>query len=195
MRSLIFFTLVGLLSAGCCNMPMLPLDRPEKGANVQLAVDKIEASFTEFSVQVKFYEWEDAWDCLVQEVFLPGGATLVEVFRMDNGQFLSCRHDHHYTKYKGDFFGVYHRRMFLYPAKVEGVDWDKNFAHLPENRDGSVKTTVGESFNEKYQKNHVTKGRVVSDRRDHGFWWSIEWKNGKAEVQVPEEHRYTAKED
>lgn len=195
MRSLIFFTLVGLISVGCCYMPRMPLDRPEEGANVQMSVDKIESSFSSFNIQVQFYEWEDDWDFLVQEVFLPGGTTLVEVFRMENGQFLSCRYDHHHVKYDVDFFGVYHRRMFVYPAEVEGVDWDKDFAHLPENRDGTVKTTVGSNFNEKYQKNHVTKGRVIADRRDQGFWWSIEWKNGEVVVQVPEEHRYTAKED
>jgi len=176
-------------------MPRVPLPFPEEGAEVQMSVDKVESTFTDFSVRVQFYEWEEDYDCLIQEVFFPGGATLVEVFRMDNGQLLSCRYDHHWVSHEVEFLGVYTRRMFVYPATVEGVDWDYNFGHLPENRDGSVKTNVSPSFNEKYQLNHETRGRIVTDMRSHGFWWSIEWKNGKAEVRVPEEHRYTAKED
>lgn len=192
MRSLISFTFLALIFAGCCSLPRPPLPVPDEGASVQIAVDKSEASMKRFSVKLEFYEWEDEYDCLVQEIFLPGGSTLVEVFKMENGRFLRCRIDHHRMEYDEDFLGVYTRRMFLYPANVEGVDWRRNFAHLPENRDGSVRTTVGPGFNESYQEDHETRGRIVNDDRANGFWWTLEWQNGEVEVQIPEEHRYTA---
>jgi hypothetical protein len=166
---------------------------PDLGASVQIELNDTDATFTEFSVKINFYEWEADYDCLVQEIFLPGGTMLVEVFMMENGQQLSCRYDHHSASTDNDFYGVHHRRMFVYPANVEGVDWDYNFGHLPENMDGSVKTNISATFNERYQKKHKTQGKVVSDRRDIGFWWSIEWKNGNVTVQIPEDHRYTAK--
>lgn len=178
---------------GCCSVPRVPVPLPDQGAIVQVELLSTEASFTDFEVRVNFYEWEEDYEFLVQEVYLPGGQTLVEVFRMYNGQNLSCRYDRHTVSFDNDFFGVYTRRMFVYPANVEGVDWEKDFGHLPENMDGSIETTVKEKFNESYQKNHATQGRVVEDKRDEGFWWSIEWKNGKVSVRIPEEHRYTAK--
>ena len=189
--AMLFFAATVLV--GCCFAPMAPIEQPDESPSVQMAVESSTADFTEFSVKLKFYEWLGDFDCLVQEVFLPGGKVLVEVFMMENGQFLRCRIDHHRAEYEAPFHGVYVRRMFLYPANVEGVDWSRNFAHLPENKDGSVVTSIGSTFNEDYQKEHKTIGRVVDEDRSKGFWWGIEWTAGKVTVDIPEAHRYTAK--
>jgi len=186
-------TAAAMVVVGCCSLPRPPVPFPNIGASVQIKLNDTEATLTDFDVSINFYEWEEDYEFLVQEIFLPNGTTLVEVFRMENGQQLTCRYDHHSVEFENAFFGVYNRRMFLYPANVEGVDWEKNFGHLPENRDGSVKTTIKENFNKDYQKKHETQGRIIDDKHDEGFWWSIEWKNGKVSVQIPEEHRYTAK--
>ena len=189
----VFVSVAAWLFSACCMMPKLPVPEPGNGTTVQVELIEAEADLRTFSVKIHMYIWEKDYDCLVQEVYLPGGSVLVEVFRLPHGQFLRCSYDHHTIKHDKDFQGIYNRKMFIYPATAEGVDWDDDFAHLPQNRDGSVKTLIGRDFNKSYQEDHETRGKVVTDKKEAGFWWSIEWQDGGVNVTIPEEHRYTAK--
>ena len=74
--------------------------------------------------------------------------------------------------------------MTVYPANVEGVDYDGNFAHLPENMDGSLRTLIGPRFNEDYQKDHATKGRVIAAAPELAVHWRIEYADGKLKVTL-----------
>jgi hypothetical protein len=59
------------------------------------------------------------------------------------------------------------RTVRAYAALVEGADFTPlGFAHLPANRDGTLKTEVPASFNRRYQEAHSTRGKVVADGRD-----------------------------
>lgn len=200
MRKLSLAIVVAAL-AGCCTFPLPPLPHPEPldlepDVQIQHLVASDEANDHSFGVRVKFYEWTK-YEHVVQEVHLPGGATLVEVFRTPNGRLERCQTDHHRANWGSDhpYTGTYVRRMFLYPGRVEGVDWtSKGFAQLPENEDGSVTTTIGPNFNASYQEDHETQGRVVEADRSAGFWWTIIYENGKVRVVIPDLHEYSPEE-
>lgn len=68
------------------------------------------------------------------------------------------------------------RVVRYYPGYVEGTDGtDLGFAHLPQNRDGSMVTDIPENFNESHQRSHKTEGRVVQDDRAHSHWYNMRY--------------------
>lgn len=149
------------------------------------------ATETQYDIYVKFYEWTN-YDCVIQEIFLPDGSRLVEVFRTPNGRFCRNQRDHHSSHWDSTPTRPYVRRMFVYPGNVEGVDWTpRGFAQLPQNLDGTIKTSIGKGFNKKYQKKHETKGRITASDRTMGFWWTIEFNKGKVRVIVPALREYS----
>jgi hypothetical protein len=68
------------------------------------------------------------------------------------------------------------RVVRYYPGYVEGADGTElGFAHLPQNRDGSMVTDIPDNFNESHQRNHETKGRVVQDDRANSHWYNMRY--------------------
>lgn len=68
------------------------------------------------------------------------------------------------------------RVVRFYPGFVEGADWtDLGFAHLPENRTGSLITDIPENFNESHQRNHDHRGAVLQDHREGGRFYSMRY--------------------
>ena len=61
-----------------------------------------------------------------------------------------------------------------------------DFAQLPENMDGSLKTNIGPFFNVEYQKNHKTQGKVVKDDRTNSIYWSIIFHDGVTTIVLPD---------
>lgn len=126
-------------------------------------------------VWVTFHHNVEGYDRIVQEVYLDNGNTLVETFPNN------CRDRHR----DGDADS--YRECIVYPACVEGIDaTSSGFAQLPQNFDGSVKTTTGPKFNEYYQKNHKTQGRITKAARHLATRWTITWKDGKATYHIQE---------
>ncbi len=61
------------------------------------------------------------------------------------------------------------RDVRMYLGLVEHASFTfQGFAHLPQNRDGSVVTRIPSNFNRSYQDNHTTRGRIVHDDRENG---------------------------
>lgn len=143
--------LVMLLLSGCVATP-----RP-----VPSQTDEIGLRFS--GVILQFDRKADGdWNAIVQEVS-GDGWSLVECFQIDKGEIVTDKHTWGATTQV--------RSMRVYLAVVEDVDWNyKGFAHLPENMDGSMKTTVGPWFNESYQAAHETRGRVVKMSRESLSW-------------------------
>lgn len=68
------------------------------------------------------------------------------------------------------------RVVRYYPGYVEGADWTNlGFAHLPEARDGCLKTVIPPNFNESHQKAHAISGRVVQDDRAGAGWYHMRY--------------------
>jgi hypothetical protein len=136
---------------------------------------------------------------LTQEVVLEyrNGSTsrrsfnLVEAFRLRPGfkDAMGMNHyrlepgqnDHHslkgLDKLGRDVVGVtVNRRVFAYVANVYGADFtDFGFAHLPQNQDGSVVTEAPPTFNETYQTEHATRGRIVDAADSLGLVYRISY--------------------
>ncbi len=109
------------------------------------------------------------WNAGVQEIEFHDGTVLVECFKMEQWEYVYDRH------LWSDSKAV--RSMKVYLAVVDGVDWDhKGFAHLPQNKDGSLKTNVSAHFNFTYQQYHKTQGSVVK-QSDEYMTWRIESDN------------------
>jgi len=73
------------------------------------------------------------------------------------------------------------RRVRVYPALVEGADWTfYGFAHVPENRDGSLMTNIPPNFNRSHQERFQMRGRVVADAREASREYVLryEWRGG-----------------
>ena len=117
--------------------------------------------------------------------------TLVETFKLqrvgrdDTGEVVyrlpSFQRDRHYERgYESvgpmikqiDVWRV----IRFYPAYVQGADWtDLGFAHLPQNRTGSVVTDIPENFNESHQRKHELKGEIVQDDRTQSHWYNMRY--------------------
>lgn len=170
-----------LVLSGCC-APRLELDElpDNQPVSIELLDQETPSSDGIFRVRVRFYERTE-YQGLLQELDLGNGLYLVEYFRMDDGRMEMCHKDVHFSE-KGT---KELRKMKLYPANVEGVDYRGSFAMLPENMDGSVRTTTGANFNKDYRKNHAVKGRVVSAALDLAVHWSIKYDHGELTVTIP----------
>ncbi len=129
--------------------------------------------------------------------------SLVEVFRMSgvperkSGLWIynlePFQHDRHFetgfTEYQGVFKRVLlSRKIRIYPAMVAGADFTfLGFAHLPENRDGSLQTHIPHNFNRSYQKNHETRGKVLVDDRERGsrfYELDYQWYDEKHDFKL-----------
>jgi hypothetical protein len=63
-----------------------------------------------------------------------------------------------------------------YAAYVEGADATHlGFAHLPQNRTGSLKTVIPANFNESHQRSYSTQGNIVQDDRKHAGWYHLRY--------------------
>ena len=173
------------LLSGCC-FPRMELDElpDNQPVSVELLDQEAPSSDGVFRVRVRFYERTE-YQGLMQELDLGNGQTLVEYFRMPDGRMDVCHKDVHFSE-QGEFEV---RRMTIYPADVAGVDYSSNFAMLPQNMNGTVRTTTGPNFNADYLKNHQVRGRVVRCDQNRSAHWKIEYDHGKLVVTIPEEHR------
>ena len=117
--------------------------------------------------------------------------TLVETFRLhrfgtdDKGEVVyrlpSFQRDRHFER---GYLSVgpmikqidVWRVVRFYPAYVEGTDSTHlGFAHLPQNRDGSIVTNIPENFNETHQKNYDTRGLVGQCDRANAKWYHMRY--------------------
>lgn len=107
---------------------------------------------------------------VVTELHLEGGYKLVECWKTRYDGWTST--DFHWGLDDGDV-----RYCFSYPARVENAAWSANgFAQLRQNKDGSLKTTIGDQFNAEYQRKNPTwnrQGTVVEEDRASGVHWRI----------------------
>lgn len=118
--------------------------------------------------------------------------TLVEAFRLRFAYMDGARR-HHYRIWAGqsdrhsmsgmdslpeEVVAVHIRReVFAYVADVSGADFtDAGFAHLPRNQDGSLVSRIPERFNEHYQRNHATTGRVLNSGDSLGLTYRIDYR-------------------
>ncbi|MBX3460135.1 MAG: hypothetical protein KF696_09290 [Planctomycetes bacterium] len=118
--------------------------------------------------------------------------TLVEAFKLtrigydDGGRVVyrlpSFQRDRHYER---GYLSVgpmietvdVWRVVRFYPGYVEGADWTTlGFAHLPQNRTGSIVTDIPDNFNETHQRNHELKGAVLQDHRDNARWYHMRYR-------------------
>lgn len=178
---LLLIVVIALLAAGCCAPRLDWADIPEdQPVSIEFLDQQVPSGDWIYRVRVRFYERTE-YEGLIQEIHFSDGNTLVEYFRMDDGRMEVCHKDVH-TRIGMDYEV---REMIVYPANVEGVDYRGTFAMLPENMDGSVRTTTGTNFNKDYRKNHAVKGRVVSAALDLAVHWSIEYNHGELTVTIP----------
>jgi hypothetical protein len=123
-----------------------------------------------FYVRMQFRNNTD-YTHIVQEIEYQDGNVLVECFQTDTTVF-----DHHSAWGDSDHKRV--RRMRVYGANVTGeVSWF-GFAHLHQNRDGTLVTTVGPSFNPSYWRyapHWMFHGRIVEDDRDNSSYWTLDY--------------------
>lgn len=146
---------------------------------------------------------EFSYNCIVQEIVqeviyqrydgrkIRETLTLVEAFKLNRvgtdgeGTVIyrlpSFQRDRHYERgylsvgpmiEKIDVWRV----VRFYPGYVEDADWTTlGFAHLPQNRTGSIVTDIPENFNESHQSRHDHRGRVVQDDRARGKWYHMRY--------------------
>lgn len=68
------------------------------------------------------------------------------------------------------------RVVRYYPGYVEGADWTPlGFAHLEQNRDGSLISRIPDNFNERHQRRYVVSGKIVEDDRDNAKWYHLRY--------------------
>ncbi len=156
-----------LMVAACSATPVVPSQTDEIGFRIRGAI-------VDFDRKIN-----GKWNAIVQEVTLDDGTHLVEGFRTD-GTWDGFMVDRHAWPTLGEV-----RRMKVYLAVVEEADWSPyGFCHLPENMDGSVKTTVSKDFNGQHQMFHKTKGKITA-QSDEYFTWRIDATSHTMLVQSP----------
>jgi hypothetical protein len=174
--------LLALLLVGCATFPASVTQE-----EVRVRINSVVVESYGFDIRIEFLENSDL-PGLIQEIEMldkDGNVlyTLVEYFDTPGGRLLPMRVDRH------SWFGFdYHkRRMFIYPAWVDGADLDTNgFAHLPRNKDGSMITNIPDRINSDYQENYETRGFVLEEDRNAGVFWSVEFIRGVLEVTLPD---------
>lgn len=206
MRTIILLCLLSLLS-GCSVVNYAkdfpPMEQPNKEAKIGFQVLGLETFQYHYTIRVRFSEWTD-FEGIAQEIELDTDIYLVEYFKLDNGEFEPNHWDQHSISFS---FPKTVRRMRIYPANVEGVDYEDGiFAQLPQNKDGSVKTNIGPYFNAKYQwksgpggeapdpkygVNHKTTGKVTADDRENSAWWEVIHERGVLTIILPNGDKIT----
>lgn len=185
-----------LLLAGCVTSQSnpisaqeAPVDPPaveqpqEVQAKVKVQLYSMSVGEDYFRIRLRIHNLSDVHTTLVQEVVLSTGETLVECFVFSPGMHIIDMHSQSGMTEKTV------REMFIYPATIEGVDLHRGvFGHLPQNKDGSLKTDIPFYFNMQYQMQYKTQGRVVEDNKPAGVRWSITYEPGevpKVTLRVP----------
>lgn len=144
------------------------------GNNTEVGI-KLIGQAESIGVVVSFYLESDEYTHVVQEITLGSGSTLVESFHWD-GSIM----DRHYWNDR-----PHYRSMKVYAAVVEGADEAHGFAHLPQNVDGSVKTTVSNKFNAWYWRDYEMRGEITK-ASPYYFIWTIEDDGKTITVSLPE---------
>lgn len=188
MSRLLIFTLFLIVLAGCvATNPMIELKSSSNGAEIALELTKVETRDKGFEIHLEFTEWSHHKG-IIQEIELLSldgtvSYTLVEYFGTPNGVYGDTLYDRHRTTNAN--YQI--RRMRLYPATVEGIHLTSTrFGHLPQNRDGSMVTSIHPNFNKEYQDNYPTTGRVVDDDRDNSIFWGIDYFYQHLKVLLPD---------
>jgi hypothetical protein len=146
---------------------------------------------------------EFAYNCIVQEIVqevvyrrsdgreIRETLTLVEAFKLarigldENMNVVyrlpSFQRDRHYERgylSVGPMIATVDvwRVVRFYPAYVQEADWTTlGFAHLPQNRTGSIVTDIPDNFNESHQRGYDLKGKVVQDDRDQAKFYHMRY--------------------
>lgn len=165
-----------------CAITQPPIPKPNDDTFVKVRLLSAKAGGKEWEALLTFEEWTE-YEWVVQEIIFDNGRTIVECFQTPNGRLFVGQRDRHWETQPWPSSWRY---MFVYPATVDGADTTPfGFAMLPENRDGSVKTTTGTAFNEGYRSRHEVRGRVVADAKHLGIVWTINYTKGKLTVTLP----------
>lgn len=183
----------GLLLSAACSTPETVHHKQDeldpRPAGVYLRMGTAKFTDDHFDVQMYFEENTAYFDGVLQEIeFDPDGDgdtdyTLVEYFKLPYGKMRTYTYDRHAGS-------DWHRRMVVYPANVEDVDWMyESFAQLPQNRDGSKVTFIPDGWNKAYRDSHETNGRVVADAKELAVVWEIHYdaKKRSLTVTLPDE--------
>ena len=171
--------LLALLIGGCC--PQQTFYHSDEFPNTMIELRTEEIREDGFHVELYFHE-NTEYEGVIQVLFLQQYGVVVEYFKLENGHFPCKHHDHHTG------VGLDIRRMLIYPANVEGVDYkDDYYAMLPEDKLGN-QTNAGPYFNEEYQKEYEVRGRVTAFNDSQSVSWTLEYKNGKLHVVIPGIH-------
>ena len=167
---------------GCCLTRQL--DRAPSDPAILVDVIEASAAATQFRLRLRFYEFTE-YPGVIQELRLCDGGTVVEYFETPGGAMSLCQRDTH--SQEGATSDV--REMFVYPGEVEGTDASAGgFCMLSDNGEGLC-TTVGASFNERFQQRHKVQGRVKSANRALGFRWRLNFDHGVLEYEIPAANR------
>ena len=177
-----------VILSGCAGINSIDDVEPVKrsdSAKAAIKIISIQVNEKSFDIRLRFEEWSD-FPGLAQEITFNNSA-LVEYFDIKDGEMTSTFDKHSATGIKA----FYVRRMRVYPASVEGVDYNGSFAQLPSNKDGSVITNISPRFNENYQKKHKTQGTIVDDDRENSIFWTIIFDHGVLTIILPDNSRVT----
>jgi hypothetical protein len=175
------YVIVGLILASFmimsgCKIARAPHPNFAQPLVVDVRVEYVKSGDDFYTTHVQLYNWSDL-PGLVSEVYLSRTQTLVEYFDMPNGRFPVGQRDNHSTFNMPNTTAS--RWIYTYPAEVEDTDMSAlGFAELPENRLGTVKSTIDPTrFNADHNSKHQRQGRVVRDARSQGIWWSIRYNS------------------
>lgn len=185
--------------------PIAPAELPEYSLEVEVRGEpEYDADRYEISLGFELIaEGEFSYNCIVQEIVqevvyrrtdgrtIRETLTLVEAFKLhragrrDDGRVIyrlpSFQRDRHYER---GYLSVgpmieeidVWRVVRFYPGFVEGADWTRlGFAHLPENRTGSLVTDIPENFNETHQSRYDHRGRILQDDRERARWYHMRY--------------------
>lgn len=166
-----------LILSGCSYIPR-PV--PTSDNPVIIAPFDLQSSSDSWSVKAVMAELSDH-PGVAQEVRMSTGQQLVEYFLTPCGVFPQFRYDHHW---RGPAF-IETRECLVYPATVDGVDWDGFWCMLPANMAGNMVTNVGPDFNADYQARHSICGRIIAEDRTKAQRWRIRWEAGVVTVWCP----------
>jgi hypothetical protein len=157
-----FIYIILLFVIGCTG----PIKEFDLSSEVKMILYKAEIQEKGFEVKVKFVKKTGEYEAVIQEVFVPSqNIKLVETFKPS-----LFGKDVHFSQGEDGKFKQY-RFMKVYLGDIEGADWDHfNFAHLPQNKSGLVKTSISKNWNTRYTSSHKTRGRVIRQSSVSGNW-------------------------
>lgn len=200
--AVVLLVLIGLLGTGCVSMQLPEPYIQEETKFTNVTLDEAWCKNRGFDIYVRMWE-KTKYNYIIQEITLNNGDSIVECWELPHGRFYDSQRDHHW---KTDAWPYHARQMIVYPGTVEDADLTSGgFAMLPENQDGSVKTTVGANFNAgyrwkgqlnhqtgeieydpKYGINHEIRGRITESGHAMGVTWNFVYERGKLMIFLPD---------